>query len=59
MQDLECWEHVFAGEPVEKRRYGADAAEGDYDPVTGGLDEKHLDVPTPWSEPLYISHAGI
>lgn len=42
------------GEPFDCRRPMPDDSEA----VALGLDEKHLDMPTSWSEPIEISHEG-
>lgn len=54
LNDLNCWEHLLIGEPFTNRRPLPD----DNELVAMGLDEKHLDMPASWSEPIEISHEG-
>lgn len=54
--DLNCWEHLLAGEPFFRRQLvGVDYT----DKKTAVDTEKHLDVPASWVEKLDISADGI
>ncbi|CAG9128322.1 unnamed protein product [Plutella xylostella] len=50
--DLNCWEHLLAGEPFHRRQMeGVDYA----DKATAVETDKHLDMPASWVEKLDIS----
>ncbi|PSN57290.1 Dynein regulatory complex subunit 7 [Blattella germanica] len=56
LTDLECWEHLLAGEPWFYRKVDI----GEEDEITPDiiLMEKHLDMPTSWVQKLDISNSG-
>ncbi|CAB3249390.1 unnamed protein product [Arctia plantaginis] len=52
LSDMECWEHLLAGEPSHRRQLvGIDTS----DKKTAVDTEKHLDMPLSWVEKLDIS----
>ncbi|CAH0594363.1 unnamed protein product [Chrysodeixis includens] len=52
LSDLNCWEHLLAGEPFYRRQFvGIDTS----DKRTAVETEKHLDMPCSWVEKLDIS----
>lgn len=57
LENLQHWQHIFIGEPIENRDIQIDP-DADIEENTV-LDEKHLDVPTPWSEPISIDHSAL
>ncbi|XP_067012895.2 dynein regulatory complex subunit 7 [Anabrus simplex] len=52
LTDLTCWEHLLLGEPWETRRLGEMEDES---PEI--LQEKHLDMPDSWVQPIDIPHS--
>lgn len=54
------WEHVLAGEPLEtrKKQVTMEEYEEDAGPRDDSLDEKHLDMPISWSLKISIPHEG-
>ncbi|XP_041969811.1 dynein regulatory complex subunit 7-like [Aricia agestis] len=51
LTDLSCWEHLLAGEPFHRQKWGkVDLT----DKQTARETEKHLDMPTSWVEKLEI-----
>ncbi|XP_045466856.1 dynein regulatory complex subunit 7 isoform X1 [Harmonia axyridis] len=57
LQDVNKWEHVLLGEPIESRKHRPDV-EADEEEVERIriYQEKHLDMPISWSSPITIPH---
>ncbi|XP_017779621.1 PREDICTED: dynein regulatory complex subunit 7 [Nicrophorus vespilloides] len=61
LSNLEKWEHLLAGEPIEGRRHGKHVQMDEDDlaqikEFNETMDEKHLDMPEPWSLRITVSH---
>lgn len=57
LTDVEKWEHLLVGEPLKWREHKA-VEIGEDEEVEDFWDEKHLDMPYPWSMKINIPHEG-
>lgn len=60
LKNIEKWEHFLLGEPLKWREAPSTATimdqEDEY--LRQTFDEKHLDMPSPWSMRIYLPHEG-
>lgn len=57
LDNLDHWEHFLSGEPIGSRIKTVDAAmsKGKLQTQNPSMEEKHLDMPTSWSEKIKLS----
>lgn len=57
--NLEKWEHLLIGEPLQWReaKFSEEMEEDEIQLLTI-MDEKHLDMPSPWSIRISIPHSS-